>query len=228
MNAADIPPPACVIVLHGMGRTACSMKRVEWSLKREGYRVINATYPSTRLSIQELADDWLNDLIEQKVPRDGCTIHFVTHSLGGIVVRQYLSTHRLERLGRVVMLGPPNQGSEMASRLRTNFFYRLLTGPAGQELGIERESTPNRLGPVNFPVGVIAGSRSFGRRRDFAGPNDGKVAVARTQVEGMTDFAVIHATHTWMMCHPRVLRAVTHFLRGGRLQEITSASPVRM
>src|SRR5947209_14030337 len=118
-----------VVLVHGLGRTAWSMKRLAWTLAAEGYRVINVSYPSTRLSIQDAADAWLAGLLQERASNRKAKIHFVTHSLGGIVLRQYLLEHQVENLGRVVMLAPPNHGSELADRLQHNFLYRRLTGP---------------------------------------------------------------------------------------------------
>ena len=122
------------------------MKGLEWALSRHGYRVINVSYPSTRLSIEELADDCLTVLLQERASDRTVKIHFVTHSLGGIVLRQYLSENQLENLGRVVMLAPPNRGSELADRLQHNYFYRFFTGPAGQQLGRERNGQPEWQG----------------------------------------------------------------------------------
>src|SRR6266550_5882203 len=121
-----------VVLVHGLGRTAWSMKRLDWTLTTKGYRVINASYPSTRLSIQDSDNAWLAGLLQERAFDRKAKIHFVTHSLGGIVLRQYLSEHQLENLGRVVMLAPPNHGSELADRFQHDYLYRRLTGPAGQ------------------------------------------------------------------------------------------------
>jgi triacylglycerol lipase len=206
-----------VVLLHGLGRTAWSMKPLEWVLARHGYRVVNVSYSSTRLSIEHVADDWLAELLRVRATDRDVKIHFVTHSLGGIVLRQYLSEHQIENLGRVVMLAPPNSGSELADRLRHNPLYRRLTGPAGQELGTEPGSVPNRLGPVDFEAGIIAGDRSLNPLFSaiIPGADDGKVSVRRAQVEGMKEFMVVHNSHTWMMWRRSVLDSVAHFLSDG-------------
>lgn len=206
-----------VVLLHGLGRTPLSMKKLEWTLKRENYRVINIGYPSTRVSIQDAAEHWLGEVLREQTPDKTVKIHFVTHSLGGIVLRQYLSEHRIENLGRVVMLAPPNQGSELAERLKNNFFYRLATGPAGQELGTGDFSLPRQLGAANFELGVIAGDRSLNLLFSawIPGADDGKVSVASTRLAGMRDFLVVHHSHTWMAWNGKVGGAVARFLKSG-------------
>jgi triacylglycerol lipase len=210
-----------VVLLHGLGRTAWSMKPLQWALARQGYHVVNVAYSSTRVSIEEAAGDWLARLLGVRATDRTVKIHFVTHSLGGIVLRQYLLQHQIENLGRVVMLAPPNSGSELVDRLRHNPLYKHLTGPAGQELGTERGSLPNRLGPVDFEVGIIAGDRSLNPFFStwIPGPDDGKVSVQRTQVEAMKDFLVVHHSHTWMMWRRSVLCSVSRFLSQGSFQD---------
>jgi len=206
-----------VVLIHGLGRTAWSMKRLEWALSREGYRVISMTYPSTRVSVERASGDWLAGLLRQPIADRTAKIHFVTHSLGGIILREYLSRQPIENLGRVVMLAPPNRGSELVDRLRQNWLYQRFTGPAGQQLGTEDSSLPNRIGPARFEVGIIAGDRSLNPRFSawIPGPDDGKVSVRSTRLEGMTDFLQVHRSHTWMMWRQDVVGAVTSFLKRG-------------
>jgi pimeloyl-ACP methyl ester carboxylesterase len=204
-------------LVHGLGRTARSLKRIEWTLEGAGYRVINESYPSTRLSVEEAANVWLASLLEDRTPDQSARIHFVTHSLGGLVVRQYLADHQLANLDRVVMLAPPNQGSELADRLKNNLLFKFIDGPAGQQLGTDSTNLPARLGPVAFELGVIAGDRSLNPLFSacLPKPNDGKISVQSTAVEGMREQLVIHGTHTWMMWRGDVARAVVRFLEEG-------------
>jgi len=196
------------------------MKRIEWTLEREGYRVINSSYPSTRMSVQAAAA-WLGKLLAERTPPRTGKLHFVTHSLGGIVLRQYLLDHHPENLGRVVMLAPPNQGSELADTLIGKTWFKLFTGPAGQELGTGAAGLPTRLGSATFELGVIAGDRSlnpwFSGR--IPGPDDGKVSVRSTRLEGMKDFLVVHNTHTWMMWRERTWRETVLFLQSGHFEQ---------
>lgn len=221
LNSSDAAPKISsadtVILLHGLGRTPLSMKRLECDLEKDNYRVVNLRYPSTRISIQDAANNWLENALQKQSTAPPAKIHFVTHSLGGIVLRQYLSNHRIENLGRVVMLAPPNQGSELADKLKKNWLYRLTTGPAGQQLGTNDLSLPNQLGPAHFELGIIAGDRSLNPlfSKWIPGPDDGKVSVRSTQLSGMRDFLLIHHSHTWMMWNKQVNAAVIFFLKNG-------------
>lgn len=146
-------------------------------------------------------------------------LHFVTHSMGGLVARAYIRRHRPGRLGRVVMLAPPNQGSEIADLLRGNPLYRAFFGPAGGELITEQpEQLSQLLGDVDYPLGVIAGDRSLYPLSSLLlpGPNDGRVSVARTQVPGMSDHVTLPASHPLIMRNRRAITQVLHFLRHGQ------------
>lgn len=209
--------PEGVILLHGLARTSDSMKPMADYLADQGYIVENIGYPSTTQSIIQLADSVIPDAMARETLADCTRIHFVTHSMGGILVRRYFSTHRDDRLGRVVMLGPPNQGSEVVDRIGSWRLFRKINGPAGNELGTDPRSIPVQLGPVPFETGVIAGDRSINwiNSMMIKGSDDGKVSVARSRVEGMKDHAVVHATHPFMMRNREVMNLTLRFLRTG-------------
>ncbi len=211
------PQAEYVVLLHGLGRTSLSMKGMEYYLKKHGYEVINMRYPSTRFCAEELADVYLDRLLREKIPDGAAKIHFVTHSFGGIIVRQYLSNHSMARLGRVVMLAPPNHGSEIIDHLKGSAFARWLLGPGAFELGTDANDLPKRLGPVAFECGVIVGDRSLNHffSRLMPGPNDGKVTVESAKVEGEADFAVIHSNHTWLMWRWKTWNETRQFLETG-------------
>ena len=217
-DAGELSRNDTIVLLHGLGRTSLSMKRLEWHFAAQGHHVINRTYPSTRKTIESLADDWLDPLLAKEVSTTDTKIHFVTHSLGGIVLRQYLSTHELPNLGRVVMLAPPNQGSELADFLCQYSVLRWLIGPTLAQLGTKESCRPRQREAVSFPLGIIAGDHSPNPifSRIIPGQADGKVAVARTRTEGMTDFLVLHQSHTWLMWRRSTLEQVNHFLIHGR------------
>jgi hypothetical protein len=212
------PNQDCVILLHGLARTSLSMKGVEWYLKRRGYRVLNARYPTHGLSVEQISQTWLTPLLQSEIPRSSIKIHFVTHSQGGILLRQYLSGHDLPNLGRVVMLAPPNHGTEIVDRLQASRFARPFLGPGYLQLGTGTDSLPNRLGPVQFDCGIIAGDFSLNPLLSsmLTGPNDGKVTVASARLDGMRDFLVLHYSHTWLMWRKNTLRQIQCFLESGR------------
>jgi pimeloyl-ACP methyl ester carboxylesterase len=212
-----------VILLHGLGRTRWSFHRVRRTLEREGYRVINLTYPSRAQPVELLARDWLAPLVAAhgNAPR----LHFVTHSMGGIVLRCYLRNHAVPNPGRVVMLAPPNAGSELAERLKSSWLYRTVNGPAGQQLG--PAGLPHELGP--WPahagaLGIIAGDATLNPLFSalLPGPNDGKVTVASARLAGMTDFLVLPCSHTWLAWRHVVLDEIKTFLRAGRFTRLPS------
>jgi pimeloyl-ACP methyl ester carboxylesterase len=210
-----------VVLLHGMCRTADSMQKMEAALTQAGFIVLNVDYPSRTASVEALADAAIGQALANPVLKDCVKVHFVTHSLGGILVRSYFKRHPLTRLGRVVMLGPPNQGSEVVDELGSWWMFRKLNGPAGGELGTGADSTPNKLGPVNFEVGVIAGDRSINWINScmIDGNDDGKVSVERTKVAGMKAHVVVHATHPFLMKDKAAIEYTIRFLKAGAFGE---------
>lgn len=194
------------------------MKKLEASLREQGYLTWNRDYPSTKYDIKTLADMTLPAAVRYGRENGAIKIHFVTHSLGGILVRKYLSEHDVPDLGRIVMLGPPNKGSEVADKLNSFPPYRWFFGPAGQEIGTDPQSVPNTLPPIHAEVGIIAGSSSFEPWFSalIPGEDDGKVSVEKTKLDEMTDFLVVEYGHTFIMNKPDVIRQVVFFLRNGR------------
>lgn len=209
----------CVILLHGMGRTYHSMDKMQKALTQAGYHTINLDYPSRKENIESLAAHYPPMALELCRQFNPVAVHFVTHSLGGIVVRAALKKNRPVNLGRVVMLSPPNGGSVVVDHLKQRWYYAWLNGPAGQQLSTAETSVPNRLGAVDYPVGIITGDRQafFDRWMVsyFEGANDGKVSVARAKVDGMADFLVVHQNHTFIMNSDYVQSETIQFLKNG-------------
>ena len=210
-----------VVLLHGLCRTKASMAKMQAALTTAGYVVLNDGYRSRSAGIESLSEAAVGAAMRH--PRlAACTrIHFVAHSLGGLLVRSYFARHPDPRLGRVVMLGPPNQGSEVVDKLGSWWLFKTVNGPAGAELGTRADSTPNRLGPVKFELGVIAGDRSINWINSLMldGKDDGKVTVERTKVAGMKAHLVVHATHTFLMRRSKVIGQTIAFLQTGAFRQ---------
>lgn len=211
----------CVILLHGLARSSKSMQELSHYLNESGYKTLNVDYESTKHPIDSLSSDVLSKSIKDIGVEDCEKIHFVTHSLGGILVRKYFSEKPFNKLGRVVMLGPPNQGSEVVDHLKDWSLFKLINGPAGNELGTDSSSVPINLDSVHFELGIIAGDRSINWINSLMinGPDDGKVSVERTKVMGMKDHIVIHTTHPMMMNNKEVMIQIVHFLRNGHFNK---------
>lgn len=209
-----------VVLLHGILRRAASMQKLQQALAAEGYRVLNLDYPSREQDLAQIVDGLSAPItaFEAELTRN---LHFVTHSMGGLVARAYLNRCRPKRLGRVVMLAPPNEGSEIADLLRRNWLYRSAFGPAGGQLATQRsEELCHLLGEVDYPLGVIAGDRSLYVFASLVlpGPNDGRVSVERTRVAGMSDHIVLPTSHPLIMRDPEAMAQTIHFLRHGRFR----------
>jgi pimeloyl-ACP methyl ester carboxylesterase len=215
-------PPQCVILLHGMGRKAGSMEEMQEALTGAGYVVINDTYPSREYPIEVLAPLAVESGLDKCTAADSAgPVHFVTHSLGGILVRYYYDDHETDGVGRVVMLGPPNQGSDASDAMRNVPGFDFVTGPAGSQLGKGPNSVPRNLGAPSFEFGVIAGTRTIDPITSAVLPNpdDGKVSVTDTRLDGMADFKVIKVSHAFMMKDEEVIEQVIHFLQHGSFSD---------
>ncbi len=211
----------CVILLHGMGRTRNSMKRIEKSLVKDSYTVWNESYPSTSENIEKLSIEHIEKGLAFCNEIKAEMIHFVTHSLGGIMVRYYLQDHKIENLGKIVMLSPPNKGSEVADFLKDVYAYKLVMGPAGQQLGTDSSSLPGSMKAIDAHVGIITGNRSFDPWFSplIPGEDDGKVSVESAKLEEMSDFLVVESSHAFIMGNTSVIDQTKFFLKHGKFKK---------
>lgn len=217
-TSSPIPDSEHVILLHGLCRTTRCMNRLERTLSADGYTVHNVGYPSRKHEADTLIAEHIAPAIERSREAGAKRIHVVAHSLGAILIRLYSRDHDMSDIGRVVMLGPPNQGSEIVDKLGHLSLYQWLNGPAGGQLGTREDSLPRKLGPVTFETGVIAGNRSINLilSRFLDGKDDGKVSVENTKVEGAADHRVIRCSHPYLMSSRQSIEHIRHFLEHGK------------
>lgn len=233
-QAGQMPVPEvdCVVLLHGLARTTQSMEPLAEQLRAAHYRVVNQGYPSREFPIAELAGKAIPPALAQCRAQGATRIHFVTHSLGGIVLRQYLLDNAILELARVVMFAPPNQGSQVVDKLKNLPGFYALNGPAGMELGTDPKSVPMQLakrGPVDFDLGVIAGTRSINLILSLylPSPDDGKVSVASTRIDGMRDFIALPVSHPFIMKDETAIAQTLHYLQYGRFLQVGAGLPKR-
>jgi pimeloyl-ACP methyl ester carboxylesterase len=209
-----------VVLLHGLGRTKMTMLPLAGYLSFSGYDVVNIDYPSRKKPIGDLVED-ISRTLEERHLDPSRKVNFVGYSMGGLMIRAYISKHRPSNLGSVVMIGTPNQGSEVADFLKDYSFYKKYFGPAGQQVTTDQRPIQGLLGDIDYDLGVIAGQLSVDPISSLLiipGSNDGKVSVERTKVANMKDHIVINTTHTFMPDNPVVMQQVRHFIEHGRFK----------
>lgn len=207
----------CVILFHGMARSHHSMEGMQDFLTGAGYHTVNVHYPSTSQDVATISSSYFDEALARCAQFKPDTIHLVSHSLGGIIIRYSLQKKLPAKLGRVVMLSPPNKGSEATDNLKDWALYKWLNGPAGQQLGTAPDSLPNRLGPATFPVGIITGDEhalfDWWLAEMIPGKDDGKVSIESAKLDGMIDFLVVSESHPFIMDAEDVQRQTLHFLQ---------------
>jgi len=210
-----------VVLLHGMFRSAIAMQPAEVFLKDKGFKVINMSYPSTQYDIETLVQDHLAPQIKTLEENGAKEIHFVTHSMGGILVRHYLKNNPMPTLGRVVMLSPPNKGTELTNLFADTQWYKNKIGPAGKQLNPSDNSWVNQLGSVDFELGVIAGNYNgnFITSWLLPGPDDGVVSVESMKVKGMADLLLVSEKHFNIRRFIPALQQSVYFIENGRFYQ---------
>lgn len=220
-----IQPAACkdttvkrtVVLLHGLARSSSSMSKLQKELEDNGFQTCNIDYQSTKHRIEILAQEHILPIIQDCVENFESPVNFVTHSMGGVLVRYIAKYSLIPNMGRVVMLSPPNKGSEVVDKLGETWFFEFINGPAGQEIGTDCASTSLQLGPADFEVGIITGSRSINLILSLMieGKDDGKVSIERAKLEGMKDFIVLPSTHPFIMKNKTAIEQTIYFLNHG-------------
>ena len=220
-NSAREQNHECVILLHGLMRTSTSMIPLAEALQEEGFFVVNQGYPSRSFPIEELAELAVEDGLAACRRTDAERVHFVTHSLGGILVRYYLSARTIPELGRVVMLSPPNQGSALSDLIEKFPALEDIIGPAGYQLGTDGDSIPGKLGAANFDLGIITGDHTVNPFMSayLDSPNVGKVTIESARLEGMRDFLVVPHSHPFIMRNDEVIGQTIYFLYFGKFEK---------
>lgn len=210
---AEIKEHEMVFLLHGIGKGKYDMAALARKLRAAGYAVVNWGYPSTKYKLSELAEK-----LDEQVERfPDYKIHFVTHSMGGIVVRTFLAEHDVKHMGRLVMIAPPSQGAELAQFFGNWPVYKYLLGPAGQELKPGELGKCAAAGVPACEFGIIAGGtgRSIGINPLLPGDNDGTVTVESTKLDGAKDFALVPYPHPVIQMMPKTAELTISFLENG-------------
>ena len=213
------------ILIHGIVRSSKSFAKLEKRLEAEGYTVFSFDYPSTRITIPESAA-YLEQCIKSLEGID--EIHLVVHSMGGLVVRSMLKKVEDPRITRMVMMGVPNMGAEMADTFKTNPLFKAIFGPAGQQLVTNPEVFLKDLPTPKFEFGILAGARGTekGYNPIIPGDDDGTVAVASTRLPGAKDFVSRPVLHSFLMYNNQCIDCTVRFLKEGRFEADRPARPI--
>ncbi|MET4260490.1 pimeloyl-ACP methyl ester carboxylesterase [Bradyrhizobium sp. S3.12.5] len=207
-----------VVLLHGIGVGSWTLKKLDRALQRRGFATLNLDYSSRKKPLEALAEEIQAPIAAFAEQCDGA-IHFVAHSMGGLLARVYIARYRPARLGRVVLLGTPNGGSEVADLLKDLSLYRAAFGPAGLQLTTTQDPVLADLPSPDYAIGIIAGCRTIAPIASafvLPRPNDGRVSVASAKLAGMADHVVVKASHTGLPRHAAAIEQTIAFLCDGR------------
>lgn len=217
----------CAVLVHGLARSSASMNRLAKVLNAAGWHTANVDYPSRKFTVDQLAPAVFNAAVDQCQALGATQVDGVAHSLGGILFRHYTENQAIEGFGRFVMLGTPNHGSEVVDKLRNVPGFVALNGPAGLELGTERNSVPNRLGPAVYNTAVIAGTKSINLilSNFLPNPDDGKVSVQSARLEGMCAMLRVPVSHPFLMKDDSVIANTLEYLTNGTFLSTNENTP---
>ncbi|MBT3232511.1 MAG: alpha/beta hydrolase [Calditrichaeota bacterium] len=206
-----------VYVFHGLGRPKSAMWLMAARLENAGYSVEKIGYHSLIESPEEIMLD-ISEQISASLPQDNRTIHFVGHSMGGLLIRAYLDSNKVEHLGRVVLIGTPNQGSALVDKYRDKWWMKIL-GPMPRALGTDSTGFHKSIGDPYYPVGIIAGIAKWKNEDVLPGDDDGIVPLESAKLKGMTDIITVESGHTMLRYDKDVADQTIEFLRNGMFRE---------
>lgn len=207
-----------IVLIHGLMNSSRRMGKFEAYFSQKGFQVLNIDYPSNKYPIETLSDQYLKPVVEAIPLNPGQKVHFITHSMGGLLLRYYLSTHSFDQVGHVVMISPPNHGSEWADLLLKSKSARKVAGPAAFELRTRDNDFFKKLGPIQFKLGIIAGKKSYGKHADryLPGEDDGMVTVKSMKLKGMLDFIVLNEHHRGLTWNQEAMLQSYAFIQNSR------------
>ena len=225
--SSEEPVKQCVVLLHGLARTSSSMNKLADYLVDSNFIVVNIDYPSRLFPVKVLANNTVPAGVQACTAAGAEKMYFVTHSLGGILLRAYADQTSDFAIHRAVMLGPPNQGSEVVDSMRDVPGFQWLNGPAGQQLGTDKASVPASLGALKFDAAVIAGTFSINPVLStyLPDPDDGKVSVASSKVDNMCAHLQMDVSHPYLMKDDRIIAEVLNYIRDGRFVSAAAEYP---
>ena len=208
------------VVVHGLGRSKFAMWRLAGRLEDSGFEVHRVGYKSLQDTPDEIMADISRQIAHCCLGRSS-RVHFVGHSLGGLLIRAYLTDNKPDNLGRVVLIGTPSHGTEIVDNLRHKWWFQVL-GPMAASLGTGPDSFPNSIGRPDYPLGVIAGRKTNGVPNEhmLPGEDDGLVSIESTKVDGMADFIVLDVGHSAMRWDADVAKLTAAFLKSGKFAGI--------
>lgn len=207
----------CVVLVHGLWRSGFAMRSIASNLEDNGYQTVSVDYPSTQSKIPELVQGYLLTSYEECKQTGAKKIHLVSHSMGGILIRQFLQNHSLPKGSKVVMLSPPNQGSELSEKFGSSWWYQWVVGPAGVSLSNTQQGIISKLDAIDEPVGIIAAYRDWSVWPNswLPQPNDGTVSVESMKLAEMDDFILVNSGHAMMRFSDLVQSQIRQFLAVG-------------